>query len=442
MPAEKCDASSAAVFIIGLIAGTGCIISSKALFELSAVGVTGEVEPFRPPVFPSFVMFFGMLFALPMYWFSEAWKRIQARGDPQAQADLAKAPKVTFKMLCTLGVPAVFDLSSVILMMAGLIHINASMWMLLRGGGIVFVALMKQFVLGDTLTVPMWVGVFTISLAVALVGMSSMLNEPSDASTSADEGEGGTDVGGADGELFGVMLTIAGTFMQSLQYVYEEKVMSGDNPAPPWLLIGMEGLFGSVLCVMVVYPLAAIVPGADHGVFEDLDNTLAKLDSNPLLVQLSVVFCVLVFILNSFSVLVTYMLSSVWHAILDNFRPISIWAVELAIYYVFTNGEHGEKWETGSYLQLLGLLIMLTGTAIYNGTIALPFLHKQDLLASGDLRSTPSLTRSPLLSRQDSPHAVPFPGTRSPYAQRATVDGADPMERGDPGGLTMKLVVK
>ena len=28
---------------------------------------------------------------------------------------------------------------------------------------------------------------------------------------------------------------------------------------------------------------------------------------------------------------------SVWHSILDNFRPISIWLVELLLYYVFTN---------------------------------------------------------------------------------------------------------
>ena len=60
-----CDAQSAAVFIIGLVAGTGCIIVAKMLFEMKAVGSTGELEIFNPPVFESFVMFFGMLFALP-----------------------------------------------------------------------------------------------------------------------------------------------------------------------------------------------------------------------------------------------------------------------------------------------------------------------------------------------------------------------------------------
>ena len=47
--------------------------------------------------------------------------------------------------------------------------------------------------------------------------------------------------------LVGVALTMGGVAMTALQYVYEEKVMSGDVQAPPWLLIGMEGGCGVML---------------------------------------------------------------------------------------------------------------------------------------------------------------------------------------------------
>ena len=57
---------------------------------------------------------------------------------------------------------------------------------------------------------------------------------------------------------------------------------------------------------------------------DDEEPEPVNVRNNPQLLNLSIAFCVLVFILNSFSVLVTFMLSSVWHAILDNFRPISI----------------------------------------------------------------------------------------------------------------------
>merc|ERR550537_940712 len=166
---------------------------------------------------------------------------------------------------------------------------------------------MKQYVLKDALKPHMWAGVGVITLAVCLVGLSPVLNEDSPPSKEGEEAEGG-----GDGQLgLGLALTIGGTFMQSLQYVYEEKMMSGETKAPPWLLIGMEGFFGTLLSAFVVYPLADFLPGPDHGSIESLDNTLTMLRHNPTLLKLSLIFCVTVFLLNSFSVLVTFMLSSV-----------------------------------------------------------------------------------------------------------------------------------
>jgi len=416
---RSCDGSAASVFIVGLVAGTLCIIASKALFEGTARGVTGELEPFRPPVFETFIMFFGMVFALPLYLGLEAWKRFQARGDPVAQAKLAAEPMVNAKMIFSLAIPAIFDLSSVLFLMAGLMHIPASIWMLLRGGSIVFIALMKQFGLNSPLSTSMWVGVATIMVAVVLVGLSSMIGDAPAAPEGGDDDAPPAESGST--AALGLLLTLTGTFLQSLQYAYEEKVMSGDNPAPPWLLIGMEGVFGSVLTVLVVYPIAGLVPGQDHGVFEDIDNTMTQLNDNPSLVYLSAVFCASVFVLNSFSVLVTFMLSSVWHAILDNFRPISIWATQLAIYSL-TDGAHGESWTSGSYLQLAGLGVMLLGTAIYNGTVAVPGLPANDLLMKGSPHASPALTRSPLLTKNASPGAEFGKGASSPYTARAQLD--------------------
>ena len=179
----------------------------------------------------------------------------------------------------------------------------------------------------------------------------------------------------------------------------------------------MEGLFGALLCLGLVYPIAGMTE------WEDLENTMAQLNDNSSLVTLSAIFCVSVFILNSFSVLITFMLSSVWHAILDNFRPISIWATQLAIYSL-TDGAHGEAWKRGSYLQLTGLCVMLLGTAIYNGSISVPGLTGgKSLLATGSSSASPALSRSPLLTKNASPGAE-F-GTRgSPYSARAQIDNA------------------
>lgn len=429
---RACDASSAVVFVVGLVAGTGCIIASKALYEVKSVGISGELEPFEPSVFLALLMFLGMVLALPLYLLQEFIKRVRAANDPELLAKLAAEPPVTCKMVASLFVPAACDVCSVVLLLAGLRVIPASAWSLLRGGCIVFVALMKHFVIKTPLTASMWVGVAIITLAVLLVGLSPMVPNGDSGRRLSEE---------APSVLIGLLCTLGGTIMQAIQYGYEELVMSGDAPAPPWLLIGMEGVYGSLLVLTLVYPLAARIPGSDHGAFENVHNTMTQLHNEPVLVYLSAGFCITVFFLNSFSVLVTFMLSSVWHAILDNFRPISIWATQLVIYYVFSNGTHGEAWTNGSYLQLLGLAVMLYGTAVYNGTVRAPGMPAgEDLLSNNDIRSSPAIARSPLLTHPPEMSVGVGGGmVGSPYSKRPEL--GDPMGRGDPGGLTDRLYV-
>ena len=67
--------------------------------------------------------------------------------------------------------------------------------------------------------------------------------------------------------------------------MFEEKVMSVDN-APPLVVIGCEGLWGTALSLLVVYPLAYLAPGQDNGSFEDPFDALAMIgNSTQLLVS-------------------------------------------------------------------------------------------------------------------------------------------------------------
>ena len=78
-----------------------------------------------------------------------------------------------------------------------------------------------------------------------------------------------------------------------------------------------------------------------------------------------IIYFFTIFFYNLFAVLVTFMLSSVWHAILDNFRPITVWTTDLFIFY-YINPLFGEVWTQYSYLQIFGMAVLLYGTAIYN----------------------------------------------------------------------------
>lgn len=206
------------MFITGLVAGTGCTIASKALFQVQAIGSNGELQTFKPPLFQTWVMFLGMSFALPAHYISE-WSRWRNASTEERRVIDAE-PKVTAKTYCLLAIPSVFDLIATFLMVLGLLHTNASIWMLLRGGGIIFVALMKHFILHDALKPSMWVGVGIISIAVLCVGAASSIG--AEAPVEDDENGEGTSTG--NDALSGVLITLAGTFVQSVQYTYEEKV--------------------------------------------------------------------------------------------------------------------------------------------------------------------------------------------------------------------------
>lgn len=437
MGARKCDARAAVVFLIGLGAGTGCTICSKAMFQLHAVGLSGEPEPFKPPLFQTWVMFVGMTFALPAHFISQCLRKKREQGHPELLHDSERQEaSVTFNTCLMLMVPSVFDLMSTVLMVVGLLHVSASVWMLLRGGGIVFVALMKHFVLQDTLAPAMWVGVFIIAVSVTLVAFSSKMSASADEAVDASESDA----------TFGVLMTLLGTFIQSVQYTYEEKVMSGEMQAPPWLLIGMEGFCGTLLSTFVLYPLFWLIPGDDHGSYENPINTLTMLLNSPTCFWLSLLFCLLVFLLNSFSVLITFMMSSVWHAILDNFRPISIWTMELALYYAFSGAHIGEPWTKGSWVQLAGLVVLLFGTAVYNGSVKMLGLDTHEsLVSTASPMSSPALSRSPLITLNrgtlsESPYRPTSPYLSNLRHIETVRDTEHPMERGQATSLHVPLV--
>merc|ERR1711935_856277 len=127
---------------------------------------------------------------------------------------------------------------------------------------------------------------------------------------------------------------MSGAVVQAMQFVFEEKVMTMDIPSPPLLLIGMEGLWGTVLCLVVVYPLVYYLPGGDHGSYEDPWNTIHMVMNSSTIQHAFILYFFVIFLYNFFAVLVTFLLNSVWHAILDNFRPITVWITDLFIFYV------------------------------------------------------------------------------------------------------------
>lgn len=372
-----CGFNELMIFLAAIIAGTGSSITSKLLLDLKSIGLTGEEEAFSFPLFQTFGMFAGMTvgllihyiiakFKIPFPGYTHATTTVspsRKSGSDETTSLLNKETTETVNepetlplwMYFFLIIPSVFDLIATTLCMFGLRYVNVSIYQMLRGSGIVFVAILKQSILKHTLKRFMWVGVFWNVISVFLVGAAAMM-----ASTGVQSD------GSESSPLAGVILICAGAFVQSLQFVFEEKVMTEmDIPAPPMLLIGMEGLWGTLICVFILYPIAYFTPGADHGCYENPFNTYVMIQNSTTIQWVFLVYFFSVFFYNFFAVLVTLMLNSVWHAILDNFRPMTVWGVDMFIFYS-VSASLGEPWTQWSFVQLIGMVVLLYGTAIYN----------------------------------------------------------------------------
>jgi drug/metabolite transporter (DMT)-like permease len=109
------------------------------------------------------------------------------------------------------------------------------------------VALLKQFVLKDILKKYQWVGIALNVMSIVLVGFTAMMIEASAAAepSPASGATGGVEPSSGSAAL-GVALILMGAFVQSLQYVFEEKVMSASEddpnvaPTPPLLLVNLS----------------------------------------------------------------------------------------------------------------------------------------------------------------------------------------------------------
>lgn len=128
----------------------------------------------------------------------------------------------------------------------------------------------------------------------------------------------------------------------------------------------MEGLWGLLICTFILYPLAYYYPGDDHGSFENPYNTYIIIANSRSVQIMFLVYFIAVLLYNILACLVTFMLDSVWHAILDNFRPATVRGTDMLIFYCITAAFGEPRNQPWSFVQLIGMFVLLYGTAVYN----------------------------------------------------------------------------
>ncbi|KAJ1619177.1 hypothetical protein T492DRAFT_890762 [Pavlovales sp. CCMP2436] len=136
---KKCSGTDISVFMVGLISGTGCSLTSKMLLSCTSIGKTGATEAFEFPLFQSWVMFLAMTCALPVHFIYEWYQR---RAISEERASLAQSlntpaqfPKGRMPVWTyfVLAIPSCFDLVATVLCMFGLMYISVSIYQVRKG---------------------------------------------------------------------------------------------------------------------------------------------------------------------------------------------------------------------------------------------------------------------------------------------------------------------
>ena len=275
-----------------------------------------------------------------------------------AKKDITKFGPQKFNPLIW-AVPAMCDLSATSTMYLGLTWTYAASFQMLRGSVIIFTGLLSVAFLNSKLRLYQWIGMFSVIVGLALVGVGDFLffqsGQHMDRYT----------------VLAGDLLIILAQGIVAIQMTFEEKIIK-KYEVPPLQGVGWEGIFGfSVLMVLLVpmYFIPWHLPASadfwqDTPRFEDAIDGLMQMGQNwrLLLSNLGLIFSIAFF--NFSGLTVTKTMSATTRMVLDSVRTIFIWVFSLSV-----------MWQKFEPLQPVGYAVLFVGTCIYYNIIIMPTIR-------------------------------------------------------------------
>jgi uncharacterized membrane protein len=265
-------------------------------------------------------------------------------------------------------------------MYVGLSLTSSSMFQMLRGSVVIFTATFSWLFLKRTIHRYQWFGVLLVLAGTAAVGLSSVVCKDSCASGSSSAADSKAMVGN--------VLIIVAQVIVAVQMVVEEKLLGGYD-VPALQCVGWEGFWGatvtSIALVIMYYISTAGTPMCQFNTgpnttstdpcsntvtytseavcshVEDTWDALVQLGNNPLITLFTLLNICSIAFFNFFGVSVTKHGSAAMRMVLDSLRTMVIWAFSL-----------GLKWEKFCFMQIVGFVILLSGTMVYNSIVKVP----------------------------------------------------------------------
>jgi len=317
--------------LVMLLTGTiNMILLKYQHMQMLPLAAGGTPQHFDAPWLQAGFMMVGEFLCLLVYLATRS----------REEAELAtKVPKWIFI------VPCACDLVATALMCMGIGLVAVSIVQMCRGTIILFVCAMSVFFLGRRQHPFHLAGVFLLTIGVTIVAASSFYNPETGAMKSIHGSMG-----------MGIFLVVLAQIFQASMMVYEEKIMS-QYTVQPLQCVGMEGMFGILICTVLLVVLHFLGMADTPGAFY-------QMRMSPLLTVSIIGSFLAVAVFNYSGATVTQRASAVARTTIQMSSTILIWMVELSM-----------GWNKFSSLQLFGFVFVAIGTMLYNRLVVIPFLE-------------------------------------------------------------------
>ncbi|CAK7227346.1 hypothetical protein SCUCBS95973_006512 [Sporothrix curviconia] len=266
-----------------------------------------------------------------------------------------------------LALPSICDILGTTLMNAGLLLVAASIYQMTRGALVLFVGLFSVLFLHRHLYAFQWLSLAGVVLGVAVVGLAGAISPDTAANASsaaaAVSAAAAADVGTeALRVIIGVLLIAGAQIFTATQFVLEEWVLERST-IEPIRVVGWEGLFGfgvTLLGMVVLHLTIGRTEAGQYGYF-DMVEGWRQMTADPRILGTSLLIMVSIGGFNFFGLSVTRSVSATSRSTIDTCRTLFIWLVSL-----------GLGWESFKWLQVLGFVLLVYFTFVFNGIVRPP----------------------------------------------------------------------
>ena len=343
---------------------------------------------FRKPWFQLTGMFFGMtIFVIPVL----IYRRLESR-----QLAFMRV-SWTFGMFRKVALPAVCNFVATGLQIKALMYLPTTVWQVFFGFRVLFATLLAVTYRRQQLLLVDWLGLFISVAGMSFSGVATLLR-----GIAREDNQTISDM------FFSFIIVILSHGVQAFQTIFEEKLLhdEGINTAT---LTAFEGIWGLYISVFIVLPFVGVIsPTGQLELYENTLETFEMLGKSKRLVVLVLFYVLFVTMFSFFGIAVTELSSAIHTNMYEMVRPLPVWLLSFATYYISGNEALGEPLDLYTLLELGGFATSVIGSLIYNRVLKFPcFVYIEEKRQEMRERATLDAIRRPKLSGVDDSKTPP-----------------------------------